>query len=119
MLAPPAIRTGAFLTAGQGADGAFDPADGAEFAAEAQGGVTAVGDRARSRPKGRRAPPVRGGGVGGTARGGRTDQVAPAVAQEVSGVTVETGPDPVPEIIPAKPPRRRPPERRVAVDDDA
>jgi hypothetical protein len=107
---------GAFLAAGQGAGDVLDPADGEEFAAEAKEGVAAMGDRARARPKGRRAPPVRGGDVG---IGGQTDQVEPACAQNVSGVTVEMSPDPVPEIIPAKPSRRRPPERRVVVDEDA
>jgi hypothetical protein len=34
-------------------------------------------------------------------------------------MTAEPASDPVLQIIPAKPPRRRPPERRVAVDEDA
>ena len=109
-------KMGAFLAGGQGAGAALNPADGAEFAAGAQGGVAAVGDRARARPKGWRAPPVRSDDVG---VGRQTDQVAPAVAQDVLGVTVEPASDPVPEIIPAKPPRRRPPERRVAAGGDA
>ena len=109
-------KMGAFLAAGQGTGDVLDLADGEEFAVEAKGGVTAVGDRARARPKGRRAPPVRGGGVG---VGSRADPVATKVAQDVSGVTAEPASDPVSEIIPAKPPRRRPPERRVVVDEDA
>ncbi|CTQ34861.1 type IV secretory system conjugative DNA transfer family protein [Jannaschia rubra] len=112
-------KMGAFLAEAQGAGDALDPADGEEFAAEAKGGLAAVGDRARARPKGRRAPPVRGHGAEGVAVGGRTDQFAPSVVQDVTGVTVEPAADPVPEIIPARPPRRRPPERRVATGGDA
>ncbi len=106
----------AFLSEGQEAGAALDLVDGAEFAAEAKGGVAAVGDRARARPKGRRAPPVRSDDVG---VGEQIDQAEPAVAEDVSGLTGELGPDPVPEIIPTKPPRRRPPARRVAIDEDA
>ena len=109
-------KMGAFLAADQGAGDVLDPADGEEFAAEAKGGVAAMGDRARARPKGRRTPPMRGDGVG---VGSRADSVATEVAQDVSGVTAEPASDPVSEIIPAKPSRRRPPERRVVVDEDA
>jgi type IV secretion system protein VirD4 len=109
-------RMSTFLVEGQGAGAALDPADGVEFAAEAKGGVAAVGDRARARPKGRRAPPVRGDDAG---VGGQADPVATEVAQDVSGITVEPASDPVPEIIPGKPPRRRPPERRVVADENA
>jgi type IV secretion system protein VirD4 len=130
-------KMGAFVTGppsgvteqGDGQKPAIDAADRAEVAAEARDDVAAYGERARARPKGRRAPPMRTGEAGAL-----PDAPAPEVdagaGRRRPPVRVGNGSGPSDDADPqmggaAEPrpsapapendvPRRRPPERRTS-----